>query len=126
MEKAVVNIQLQTPDVACQTFVDFDGELRFWRERYQCHDFYRPGLKFADYEPAIKLGIDLFLHGHGRSFEEMEEQLRQSYERTRGAAPLDWSEARVPARAAWGRMQGQRTPYTRPPAARPEVPAPML
>lgn len=126
MENAVANIQAHKPDIACQTFVDFDGELRAWSEQYQNHDFFRTGLKFADYEPAIKLGIDVFLHSHGRTFDEMEEQLKHAYERTRGTAPLDWSEARAAARAAWERMQGQRTPYSRPPGAAIATPAPVL
>ena len=105
-EFQVANKQVDQ-DGACQTFVDFDGELSFWRDGFQNYQFFRPGFHFGDYEPAIKLGIDVFLHSHGRSFDEMKDQLGESYERTRGSAPLDWSEASAAACAAWERMRGR-------------------
>lgn len=92
------------PDIASQTFVDFDRELLFWRDRYQSCRFFRPGLEFGDYEPAIKLGINVFLRSHGRSFDELKDQLIESYERTRGTTSLEWSEASVAAGEVWQRM----------------------
>ena len=98
------------PDAACQTFVDFDEELLFWRDRYRNSRFFRPGLEFGDYEPAIKLGINVFLRSHGRSFDELKDQLLESYERTRGKTPLDWAEASAAAGAAWERMHDKVDP----------------
>ena len=85
-------------------FVDFDDELGFWRDNYRTSPFYRDGMEFRDYEPAVKLGINVFLRSHGRSFDELKAQLADSYERTRGHSPLEWSEASVAAGAAWDRM----------------------
>ena len=91
-------------DFARQMFVDFDDELNYWRESYSRCPFFRDGMEFPDYEPAVKLGINVFLRSHGRSFDELKEQLAESYERTRGNTPIDWSEASVAAGAAWQRM----------------------
>lgn len=89
------------------SFVDFDGELQYWRAHHRHHAFFRPGLEFEAYEPALKLGINVFLDGHGRSFDELREQLIEAYERTRGDSPLDWNQASVVAEAAWLRMLGK-------------------
>lgn len=92
-------------DFARQMFVDFDDELNYWRDSYNSScPFYRDGMEFPDYEPAIKLGINVFLRSHGRSFDELKEQLAESYARTRGNTPIEWSEASVAAAAAWQRM----------------------
>lgn len=93
-----------TPAVA-PSFVDFDGELRYWSSQYPDSPFFRPGLAYEDFEPAFKLGINVFLHGHGRSFEEQSGDLADAYNRTRGSSPLDWNEAKPAAAAAWRRMQ---------------------
>jgi len=94
----------QSETIEVPSFVDFDGELQFWRAHHRHHAFSRPGLQFADYEPALKLGINVFLDGHGRTFDELREQLVEAYERTRGNSPLDWNEASAAAEAAWRRM----------------------
>lgn len=91
-------------DFARQMFVDFDDELAYWRDNYETSTFFRDGMEFRDYEPAIKLGINVFLRSHGRSFDELKDQLAESYERTRGATPIEWSEASGAAGAAWQRM----------------------
>lgn len=95
--------QIDAVDVP--SFVDFDGELQYWRAHHRHHDFFRPGLEYAAYEPALKLGINVFLDGHGRTFSELRDQLAEAYERTRGTSPLDWNEAAPAAEAAWSRMQ---------------------
>lgn len=100
----MLGIHDANPDIARQMFVDFDEELLFWRDRYRTCGFFRPGLEFGDYEPAFKLGINVFLRSHGRSFDELKDHLLESYERIRGATPLEWSEASAAAGAAWERM----------------------
>lgn len=86
-------------------FVDFDGELAFWREQFSRYPFFQPGLEFADYAPAFKLGINMFLHGRGRGFDEHSAQVIEAYDRTRGESRLDWHEACAAAVAAWRRMR---------------------
>lgn len=92
---------------AAPSYVDFDRELQYWRSHYPESEFCRPGLAYEDYEPALKLGINVFLHGHGSSLEEQDDELSDAYYRTRGNSPLDWNEARPAAAAAWQRMRGK-------------------
>lgn len=94
-------------EFARQMSVDFDEELTHWRNHYADSRFYREGLDFRDFEASIKLGINAFLRSHGRTFNELRDQLADSYERIRGATPLDWSEASIAAEAAWDRMDAR-------------------
>lgn len=83
--------------------VDLESELAYWRGHYRglIDDV---NLRYSDHEPAVKLGLDAYVRGHGRPFEEMVEELQVRYLRTRGLARLDWNEARVVVEAAWQRL----------------------
>ncbi|MBA3487618.1 MAG: hypothetical protein H0T88_10605 [Lysobacter sp.] len=94
-------------EFARQMFVDFDEEVTHWRNNYADSHFYREGLDFRDFEASIKLGINAFLRSHGRTFNELRDQLTETYERTRGVTPLDWLEASIAAEAAWDRMDAR-------------------
>ncbi|UNP29043.1 hypothetical protein [Lysobacter gummosus] len=84
-------------------FVNMESELAFWRAHYRrlgCGT----GLRFADYEPAIKLGLDAYVRGNGRDFQELQEELLVRYARTRGGTRLDWSDAVTVVESAWRRL----------------------
>lgn len=83
--------------------LDLDSELAYWRNHYRgLVD--RPGLRYSDYEPAVKLGLDAYMRSRGRTLEEMQDDIGVCYRRTRGASRLDWDEARTVVEAAWGRL----------------------
>ena len=98
----------ETASPSTPSYVDFDGELDYWRAHYPNAPFCRPGLSYEDYEPALKLGINAFLHGQVELFELHGEDLAEAYYRTRGRSPLDWNEAQPAAAAAWRRMHEKR------------------
>jgi len=81
--------------------VDMDEEIAHWMHHYRN---YVPGFRTQDYLPALKLGLDAYLRGHGQDFEAMTESLQTSYERVRGPSRLDWNEALPVAMAAWTRL----------------------
>ncbi|WP_394537322.1 hypothetical protein PRJ39_14185 [Lysobacter enzymogenes] len=87
--------------------VDLDSELSYWRANYRVL-FGRPGLRFSDYEPAVKLGLDAYVRGQVEGGPELEEQLRDRYRRVHGASRLDWNDARAVAVAACERIQRER------------------
>lgn len=84
--------------------VNLDQELMYWRDHYLGSPFYRSGMDFDDYGPALKLGIHAFLKSRGRSYDELTSHLGEAYERTRGASRLEWPEGCVATAAAWQRM----------------------
>ena len=87
--------------------VDLDSELSYWRANYRLL-FGRPGLRFSDYEPAVKLGLDAYVRGQAEDWPELDEQLRDRYRRVHGASRLDWNDARAVAVAACERIQRER------------------
>lgn len=86
--------------------IDIESELGYWRSHYRglthCE-----GLRYSDHEPALKLGLDAYMRGHGRSIDEMEQELRDGYRRTRGGSRLDWDQARGVVEAAWHRLNNR-------------------
>ena len=88
--------------------VELRSELEFWREAYSDHPAFSPNRSFAEYEPALKIGIQAFLGGHAPTFEEIRDGLGEAY----GAVPLpdrlEWDEASSAAAAAWHRMVNMR------------------
>lgn len=86
------------PDV-----VDMDSELGYWRGHYRG----LPGgsaLRYGDYEPAVKLGLDAYMRSNGRALDEMDIELEMRYRRTRGGSRLDWDQARTIVRLAWNHL----------------------
>ncbi|MFK3648590.1 hypothetical protein ACI2IY_09115 [Lysobacter enzymogenes] len=86
------------PDV-----VDLDSELGYWRGHYRG----LPGgsaLRYGDYEPAVKLGLDAYMRARGRRLDDMEHELEICYRRTRGLSRLDWEQARAIVRLAWNHL----------------------
>jgi hypothetical protein len=103
-------------EVACQRasshvgasregFVDMDSEFRYWQQFYRDneHDRYRT----QNFEPAIRLGVDAFVRARGRPLYQIEQELRQSYERTCGDHSLDWRQARPIVEAVLRRLSRQ-------------------
>lgn len=86
--------------------VDLDAELSYWRHHYRNRA--DRVLRITDYEPAVKLGLDAYMRGQGRSFAEMEDELRERYRRVRGLSRMDWDEARAVVAAACERLYRQR------------------
>jgi len=87
--------------------VDLDCELSYWRTHYRAR-FGRPGLRFSDYEPAVKLGLDAYVRSLIEDRAQGEDELRDRYRRVHGASRLDWDDARAVAAAACERLQRQR------------------
>ncbi len=88
----------RAPDV-----IDMDSELGYWRGHYRG----LPGgsaLRYGDYEPAVKLGLDAYMRSRGRAIDDMEDELEACYRRTRGPSRLDWAQARAVVRLAWNHL----------------------
>ncbi|MBN7136435.1 hypothetical protein A7A76_01965 [Lysobacter enzymogenes] len=84
-----------------------DSELSYWRAHYRTL-FGRPGLRFSDYEPAVKLGLDAYVRSLIEDRAQGEDELHDRYRRVHGASRLDWDDARAVAAAACDRLQRER------------------
>lgn len=87
--------------------IDLDSELSYWRAHYRLL-FGRPGLRFSDYEPAVKLGLDAYMRERIEDRPEAEDELRDRYRRVHGVSRLEWDEAREVVAAARERVQRER------------------
>jgi hypothetical protein len=86
--------------------VAFDPEVedRYWAETYNAHP-YSYGLDYKAFQPACRYGWESFVEYRGRSFDEVEEELKAGWEQHRGDSGPEWNRARAAARAAWNRME---------------------
>jgi hypothetical protein len=84
--------------------LDPAGEEAYWRENYATQPYYQAGHTYDDYHPAYRAGWEGRARYEGRSFQEVERELRADYERRRGASRLGWDSSREAARAAWDRF----------------------
>jgi uncharacterized protein (TIGR02271 family) len=88
--------------------IDPTVEDAYWREHHSKQWFAR-NRGYEDYSSAYRTGYEGYgRYGKsGKTFDETEADLRQDYERNRGASPLAWDEARDASRAAWHKVQGR-------------------
>jgi uncharacterized protein (TIGR02284 family) len=81
-------------------------ELDYWRTNYQHRPYVEPGATYDEYAPAYRYGWEAYTThaGMGRSFEELEPDLKNRWETYRGTSKLSWERARDAARDAWDRI----------------------
>jgi hypothetical protein len=84
--------------------LDPAGEEAYWRENYTTQPYYEAGLTYDDYHPGYRAGWEGRARYEGRSFDEVESELRAAYERNRRGSRLGWERNRHAARAAWDRF----------------------
>ena len=85
--------------------VDTNAEEAYWRENYASRPYTREGRSFLEYKPAYKYGADAHGRYPGRSFDDVEGELRDDWDRFKGTSSLAWDEARDAARDAWQRLK---------------------
>jgi len=84
--------------------IDPTVEDAFWSRQYGHEPYYSKDRTYDDYAPAYRTGYEAHGRYAGRSFDEVESDLKASYERSRGGSRLDWNTARPATRAAWDRI----------------------
>jgi hypothetical protein len=82
---------------------DPTAEDAYWREAFRARPYVRPEDSYERFQPAYRHGWESRIEHDGRTFEEVEPELRQ---RWMTAAPdLTWDKARFASRDAWDRME---------------------
>ncbi len=84
--------------------LDPAGEEAYWRENYTTQPYYESGHTYDDYHPGYRIGWEGRARYEGRSFDEVESELKAAYERHRRGSRLGWDRNRHAARAAWNRF----------------------
>jgi len=79
----------------------------YWRDNYVSQPWVERTYTYDDYQPAFRSGYESYsrYRGTGKTYNEIEPELRQNWERTRGRSRLDWERAKSASRAAWDRVE---------------------
>jgi hypothetical protein len=80
------------------------AEEKFWRETYIREPYYEAGRTFEYYAPGFRAGWEGRVRHDGRSFEEVEPELRLQYDESKSELDPGWNAVRHAARAAWNRV----------------------
>lgn len=86
--------------------IDPTQEANYWRDNYTSRPYVAPGSSYNDYGPAYGLGVDAATRYPGRSFDDAEPEMSQTWSSTGGASVLGWNSAKLAARDAWNRVNG--------------------
>ncbi len=76
----------------------------YWRTIYPTEPYYTPNYTFEDYDPAYRYGAETYSRYPGRSFDEVEAELSQDWDKNRRGSRLTWDQARAAARRAYHRV----------------------
>ena len=85
--------------------LDPTGQDAYWRHQYRHEPYAEAGHSYEDYAAAYRVGYLAHEKYPGRSFDELDAELAQDFERERDSQnALTWERARPAARAAWARI----------------------
>lgn len=87
--------------------IDPTAEDGYWRGAHANASYADSSYSYDDYAPAYRTGYDGYArHRANRtSFNDAENDLAASYEKTKGASRLGWDKAKHATRAAWDRVE---------------------
>src|SRR5688572_27961145 len=84
--------------------VDPTIEEGYWSNEYNKRTYYGTGMTYDDYGTAYRTGWESRTRYQGRTFEEVEPNVRSDWERNRSSSRLSWDRAKLAARDAWTRV----------------------
>ena len=86
----------------------WDKEDAWWRENYGARP-YASGRNYEEFRPAYRYGYESGSHHMGRSWDDVEPDLRTGWDRYegRGGAESTWEKVKDAVRDAWHRVTGQ-------------------
>jgi hypothetical protein len=85
--------------------LDANAENDYWRNHYERERYYEAGRGYEEYESAYRTGYEGHDRYPGRTFAEVENQLKADWESAKGRSQLAWDRAKQAARAAWDRVE---------------------
>lgn len=79
----------------------------YWKDNYATRDYVEPGTSYNDYQSAYKTGYESYgqYHGQNKKFEDVEDNLRDSWEKTKTNTKIGWEKAKYAAKDAWHKVE---------------------
>lgn len=84
---------------------DANTERDYWRTQYEKEGYFEAGNTYDDYEGAYRAGYEGRNQYAGKTFDEVETDVKVAWEKTKGNSRLAWEKAKHAARAAWDRVE---------------------
>lgn len=84
--------------------IDPTVEDAYWRENYASRSYVNKGETFQDYGPAYRFGYDSYNRSEGRTFDQVEPDLKRDWERNKESSSLTWDRAKYATRDSWQRV----------------------
>jgi hypothetical protein len=81
------------------------AEANYWKTNHGSQSYLKSGSTYDDYAPAYRLGYERYPDYHGRSFDEVEPELRRHWDSGRGSSRLAWEDAKHATRDAFERAR---------------------
>ena len=88
--------------------LDPTAEDAYWRNNHKSQSHYDPAYTYDDYAPAYRTGYMNRARLGNATFDDVEDDLRANYERSKGRSRLEWEQAKDATRAAWDRIGSDR------------------
>jgi hypothetical protein len=85
--------------------MDPTAEDAYWRAHYSKQTYVDHDAAYGSYQMAYQTGYQGRRQYPGKTYEEVEADLRRSYEKSQGSATLTWDKARHATRDAWNRVE---------------------
>lgn len=77
----------------------------YWHHNYQSTDYYNKDRTWDDYAPAYGLGYYARDTYRGRRFDDLDDDLAATWEKTKDKSRLAWDEARDAVRDGWHHVE---------------------
>lgn len=81
------------------------AEDAYWRENYRARPYVDPDASYDEFRPAYQYGWESRQRYEGRSFDEVENDLRADWESRPDRANMSWERAKSATRDAWDRIE---------------------
>jgi len=84
--------------------IDPTAEDAYWRDNFESRPYVVKGDVYDKFRPAYRTGYENRARYQGRTFDEVEPDLRLDYEQRESDMALSWERAKEAARDAWQRV----------------------
>jgi hypothetical protein len=82
-------------------------EDEYWRNNHRSQPYFENDYDYDDYQPAYRVGYEGYgrYSSTGRTYDDLEPELRNDYEKNKGGTRLAWDKAKLAAKDAWHRVE---------------------
>jgi hypothetical protein len=100
--------------MADRNMFDWNSEDEYWRKNYRTRPYASSGTYDYDYyQPGYRFGAESATRYSGRSWDEVETDLRRDWDRYEYRGQSTWDQIKSAARDAWDRVTGRTHASTR-------------